>query len=97
MIRQLRKTTCWFRSAAVLGTAVLVIGLGFCFFHIDEHSLLGHGMSQNFCSGISMGPISVAPIFPLFASGSFDVVQTYNAYTVDRIPFDPPPEVPLAI
>jgi hypothetical protein len=97
MIRDLTKTTCWFRSAAALGTAVLVIGLGFCIFHIDEHSLLGHGMSQNFCSGISMGPIAVAPIFALFASGSLDVVWTYNPYTVDRIPFDHPPEFPLAV
>jgi len=92
MIRGLTKRTCWFRSTAALGTVVLVIGLGFCLFHIDEHTLLGHGMSQNFCSGISMGPIAVAPIFALSASGRLDVVRTYNAYTVDRTPFDLPPE-----
>ena len=97
MLRDPTKTTCWFRSAAALGTAVLVIGLGFCLFHIDEHSLLGHGMSQNFCSGISMGPIAVAPIFALFANGSLDVVRAYNAYTVDRIPFDHPPEYHPAV
>jgi hypothetical protein len=97
MLRDLTKTTCWFRFAAALGTAVLVIGLGFCLFHIDEHSLLGHDMSQSFCSGISMGPIAVAPIFALFASGSLDVVQPYNPYTVDRIPFDHPPEFPFAV
>jgi hypothetical protein len=54
-------------------------------------------MSQNFCSGISMGPIVVAPIFALFASGSLEVVQTYSAYTVDRIPSDHPPEFPVAV
>lgn len=97
MIRDLMKTSCSFRSAAALGIVVLVIGLGFCLLHIDVHSSLHHGMPQTFCSGISMGPIAVAPIFALLASGSLDVVWTYNAYTVDRIPLDHPPELLRAV
>jgi hypothetical protein len=80
------------RSIAAVGVALLVIGLGFCLFHVDEHSLMGHGMSQSFCGSVSMGPVAEAPVFGLLANGSLDAIQASPIYTVDRTPFDHPPE-----
>ncbi len=96
MIRRLTKTTRSFRSIAALGTVVLILGLGFCPFLLHAHSLNGHGPSRTCCSGLSMGPIAIAPVLPLLASGSLDVVWTSAAHAVDRIPLDHPPEFILA-